>query len=227
MSDADAQDFPTQRSRMVAEVDATYDQTRRETGLAAMSPAVRKAMGKVERHRLVPREQQSAAYQNRPLPIGNGQTISQPYIVALSADLLAPKPEHIVLEVGTGSGYQAAVLAEIVKQVYSIELIESLGRSAAERLAAMGYRNVEVKIGDGYAGWPEKAPYDGIVVTAAAPHVPPALVAQLKPGARMVIPVGGDGTIQYLKLVTKRADGGYDEREVIPVRFVPLVPGKK
>jgi len=227
MSDADAQDFPTQRSRMVAEVDATYDQTRRETGLAAMSPAVRKAMGKVERHRLVPREQQSAAYQNRPLPIGNGQTISQPYIVALSADLLAPKPEHIVLEVGTGSGYQAAVLAEIVKQVYSIELIESLGRGAAERLAAMGYRNVEVKIGDGYAGWPEKAPYDGIVVTAAAPHVPPALVAQLKPGARMVIPVGGDGTIQYLKLVTKRADGGYDEREVIPVRFVPLVPGKK
>ena len=227
MSDADAQDFPTQRSRMVAEVDATYDQTRRETGLAAMSPAVRKAMGKVERHRLVPREQQSAAYQNRPLPIGNGQTISQPYIVALSADLLAPKPEHIVLEVGTGSGYQAAVLAEIVKQVYSIELIESLGRGAAERLAAMGYRNVEVKIGDGYAGWPEKAPYDGIVVTAAAPHVPPALVVQLKPGARMVIPVGGDGTIQYLKLVTKRADGGYDEREVIPVRFVPLVPGKK
>jgi len=226
MSDADAQDFPTQRSRMVAEVDATYDQTRRETGLAAMSPAVRKAMGKVERHRLVPREQQSAAYQNRPLPIGNGQTISQPYIVALSADLLAPRPEHIVLEVGTGSGYQAAVLAEIVKQVYSIELIESLGRSAAERLAAMGYRNVEVKIGDGYAGWPEKAPYDGIVVTAAAPHVPPALVAQLKAGARMVIPVGGDGFIQYLKLVTKRADGGYDEREVIPVRFVPLVPGK-
>jgi protein-L-isoaspartate(D-aspartate) O-methyltransferase len=119
------------------------------------------------------------------------------------------------------------VLAEIVKQVYSIELIESLGRSAAERLAEMGYRNVEVKIGDGYAGWPEKAPYDGIVVTAAAPHVPPALVAQLKPGARMVIPLGGDGTIQYLKLVTKRADGGYDEREVIPVRFVPLVPGKK
>jgi protein-L-isoaspartate(D-aspartate) O-methyltransferase len=227
MSDADAQDFPMQRSRMVAEVDATYAETRRETGLAAMSPAVRKAIGKVERHRLVPREQQSAAYQNRPLPIGNGQTISQPYIVALSADLLAPRPEHIVLEVGTGSGYQAAVLAEIVKQVYSIELIESLGRSAAERLAEMGYRNVEVKIGDGYAGWPEKAPYDGIVVTAAAPHVPPALVAQLKPGARMVIPVGGDGFIQYLKLVTKRADGGYDEREVIPVRFVPLVPGKK
>ena len=225
--EANGQDYAARRARMVAEVEATYEETRRETGLAAMSPAVRAAMGKVERHRLVPAAQADLAYQNRPLPIGNGQTISQPYIVALSADLLAPKPTDIVLEVGTGSGYQAAVLAEIVKQVYSIELIESLGRSAAERLAAMGYRNVEVKIGDGYAGWPEKAPYDGIVVTAAAPRVPPALVAQLKPGARMVIPVGGDSFIQYLKVVTKRADGGYDEREVIPVRFVPLVPGKR
>ena len=201
-----------------------YADTQRETGLKAMSPAVRTAMGKVERHRLVPQEQLRAAYANRPLPIGNGQTISQPYIVALSADLLAPKPEHVVLEVGTGSGYQAAVLAEVVRQVYSIELIESLGRTAAERLAAMGYPNVEVRIGDGYAGWPEKAPFDGIVVTAAAPKIPPALVAQLKPGGRMVIPVGGDGFIQYLKLVTKRADGAIDERDVIPVRFVPLVP---
>ncbi len=199
MSSADAQDFTAQRSRMVAEVEAMYAETQRETGLKAMSSAVRTAMGKVERHRLVPQEQ-------------------------LRADLLAPKPEHVVLEVGTGSGYQAAVLAEVVRQVYSIELIESLGRTAAERLAGMGYGNVEVRIGDGYAGWPEKAPFDGIVVTAAAPKIPPALVAQLKPGGRMVIPVGGDGFIQYLKLVTKRADGGYDEREVLPVRFVPLVP---
>jgi protein-L-isoaspartate(D-aspartate) O-methyltransferase len=226
MSSADAQDFAAQRSRMVAEVEAMYAETRRETGLAAMSPAVRAAMAKVERHRLVPREQQYAAYANRPLPIGSGQTISQPYIVALSTDLLQPRPEHVVLEVGTGSGYQAAVLAEVVQQVYTIELIESLGRTAAQRLAEMGYRNVEVRIGDGYAGWPEKAPFDGIIVTAAAPKIPPALVQQLKPGGRMVIPVGGDGFIQYLKLVTKRADGGYDEREVIPVRFVPLVPGK-
>ena len=118
------------------------------------------------------------------------------------------------------------MLAETVKQVYSIELIESLGRAAAQRLAQMGYRNIEVKIGDGYAGWPEKAPFDGIVVTAAAPRIPPALVTQLKPGGRMVIPVGSDGWMQYLKVVTKRADGGYDERDVIPVRFVPLVPGK-
>jgi protein-L-isoaspartate(D-aspartate) O-methyltransferase len=226
MSAAEAQDFALQRSRMVAEVEAMYADTQRETGLKGMSPAVRAAMGKVERHRLVPGEQQSAAYANRPLPIGNGQTISQPYIVALSADLLAPKADHVVLEVGTGSGYQAAVLAEVVKRVHTIELLEGLGRAAGSRLQEMGYRNVEVRIGDGYAGWPEKAPYDGIVVTAAAPTIPPALIEQLKPGARMVIPVGGDGFVQYLKLVTKRADGGYDEREVIPVRFVPLVPAK-
>ena len=227
MSTANAQDFAAQRSRMVAEVEAMYADTQRETGLKGMSPAVRAAMGKVERHRLIPSEQQGAAYANRPLSIGNGQTISQPYIVALSADLLAPKPDHVVLDIGTGSGYQAAVLADVVKQVYSVELIESLGRRAGERLREMGYRNVEVRIGDGYAGWPEKAPFDGIVVTAAAPKIPPELIAQLKPGGRMVIPVGGDGFIQYLKLVTKRADGRYDEREVIPVRFVPLVPGKR
>jgi protein-L-isoaspartate(D-aspartate) O-methyltransferase len=192
-----------------------------------MSPAVRAALGKVERHRLVPPAQAAAAYRNHPLPIGAGQTISQPYIVALSTDLLNPKAGDIVLEVGTGSGYQAAVLAEVVRQVYSIELIEDLGKTAAARLAEMGHRNVEVSIGDGYAGWPEKAPFDGIVVTAAAPQVPPALVAQLKPGGRMVIPVGGSTDLQYLKLLVKRTDGGYDEKRVLPVRFVPLVPGKK
>jgi len=204
-----------------------YADTERETGLKAMSPAVRAALGKVERHRLIPAGQQGAAYANHPLPIGSGQTISQPYIVALSADLLEPKPDHSVLEVGTGSGYQAAVLAEVVERVHTIELIETLGRGAEQRLQELGYRNIEMKIGDGYAGWPERAPFDGIVVTAAAPTIPPALIAQLKPGGRMVIPVGGEGFIQYLKLVTKRADGGYDEREVIPVRFVPLVPGKR
>ncbi len=211
---------------MVAEVDAMYADTRFETGLASMSPAVRAALAKVERHRLVPPAQAGAAYRNHPLPIGGGQTISQPYIVALSADLLDPKPSDVVLEVGTGSGYQAALLAEIVKQVYSIELIESLGKTAAARLAELGYRNIELRIGDGYAGWPDKAPFDAIVVTAAAPQVPAALVAQLKTGGRMVIPVGGSDDIQYLKLLTKRADGGFDERRVLPVRFVPLVPGK-
>jgi protein-L-isoaspartate(D-aspartate) O-methyltransferase len=221
-----AQDFAAQRARMVAEVDAMYAETRGETGLARMSPAVRRAMGKVERHRLVPPGEAARAYRNHPLPIGSGQTISQPYIVALSTDLLSPKPQDVVLEVGTGSGYQAAVLAEIVSKVYSIEIIESLGKTATQRLEELGYGNIEVRIGDGYAGWPEKAPFDGIVVTAAAPRVPQALVEQLKPGGRMVIPVGGTGDVQHLKLLTKRADGGVDEKRVLPVRFVPLVPGK-
>jgi protein-L-isoaspartate(D-aspartate) O-methyltransferase len=211
---------------MVAEVDAMYAATRYETGIAAMSPAVRAAMSKVERHRLVPAGQVPLAYRNHPLPIGSGQTISQPYIVALSTDLVAPAPGHTVLEVGTGSGYQAAVLAEIVQKVYTIEIIEALGKRAAARLAELGYRNVEVRIGDGYAGWPEKAPFDGIVVTAAAPRVPKALIDQLKPGGRMAIPVGPEGRTQYLMLITKRADGGTDERRVLPVRFVPLVPGR-
>lgn len=203
-----------------------YAETRLETGLRAMSPAVRNALGKVERHRLVPPGEASRAYRNHPLPIGNGQTISQPYIVALSTDLLGVDKTSVVLEVGTGSGYQAAVLGEIVSKVYSIELIEPLGKAAAKRLEELGYGNIEVRIGDGYAGWPARAPFDGILVTAAAPRVPQALVDQLKPGGRMVIPVGGEGEMQYLKLLTKRADGGVDEKRVLPVRFVPLVPGK-
>jgi len=230
MSQADAQDaaglFADLRARMVAEVDAMYAETRGETGLAAMSPRVRAALGKVERHRLVPQGQQRLAYRNHPLPIGHGQTISQPYIVALSTDMIAPEPHHVVLEIGTGSGYQAAVLAEVVQQVYSIEIVEPLGAEAARRLAAMGYANVEVRIGDGYRGWPEKAPFDGIVVTAAAPRVPQALVDQLRPGGRMAIPVGESWEVQQLVLVAKSADGAVTRRNVLPVRFVPLVPGK-
>jgi len=211
--------------RLVEEVDAMYAETAGHTGLARMSGAVRAALAKVERHRFVPESQRESAYANHPLPIGAGQTISQPYIVALSTDLIEPKPGDTVLEVGTGSGYQAAMLASIVARVYSIELIADLGRSAGERLAALGYRNVEVRIGDGYAGWPEKAPFDGIVVTAAAPSVPEALVAQLAPGGRMVIPVGERLGVQELLVITKRLDGGLERRSVLPVRFVPLVPG--
>ena len=211
---------------MVSEVEAMYAETASETGLRAMSPAVRAAMGKVERHRLVPAGETSRAYRNHPLPIGSGQTISQPYIVALSTDLLSPKSTDVILEVGTGSGYQAAVLAEIVSRVYSIELLASLGGEARKRLEELRYGNIEVRIGDGYKGWPEKAPFDGILVTAAAPRVPQALVDQLKTGGRMVIPVGGEGEMQYLKVLVKRADGGVDEKRVLPVRFVPLVPGK-
>jgi protein-L-isoaspartate(D-aspartate) O-methyltransferase len=203
-----------------------YADTSSETGLAAMSPAVRRAIGKVDRHRLVPDEQRDLAYRNHPLPIGSGQTISQPYIVALSADLLNLKGRESVLDVGTGSGYQAAVLAELASRVYSIEIIASLASDARKRLEELGYGNIEVKIGDGYQGWREKAPFDGIVVTAAAPHVPAALVEQLKPGGRMVIPVGGSGEIQYLNVIEKRVNGGSSEKRVLPVRFVPLVPGK-
>lgn len=226
MGGAEAQDFGAERARMVAEIEATYADTRTLTGFAAMSPRVRAAMAKVERHRLVGSAQQALAYRNHPLPIGHGQTISQPYIVALSADLIAPAPHMVVLEVGTGSGYQAAVLAELVKQVYSIELLAPLGRDAASRLKEMGYANIEVRIGDGYQGWPEKAPFDAIVVTAAAPSMPRALVEQLKPGGRMVIPVGASGDVQRLLVVTKDANGRVSEREVLPVRFVPLVPAR-
>ena len=225
--DTPAQDFAAQRARLVEEVDALYAETRAETGLPRMSPAVRAAMGKVERHRLVPPGEAARAYRNHPLPIGAGQTISQPYIVALSTDLLDLQPGDKVLDVGTGSGYQAAVLAEIAERVYSIEIIESLGKEAAGRLKDLGYGNIEVKIGDGYQGWPEKVPFDAIVVTAAAPEVPPALVAQLKPGGRMVVPVGADGGMQTLKLVVKRPDGTLEQRNVLAVRFVPLVPGKR
>jgi protein-L-isoaspartate(D-aspartate) O-methyltransferase len=211
---------------MVAEVEAMYAATRADTGLGAMSPQVRAALAKVERHRFVPAGQQSLAYRNHPLPIGSGQTISQPYIVALSTDLVAPQPGQRVLEIGTGSGYQAAMLAEIVSKVYSIELVPSLGKEAAERLRTLGYANVEVRIGDGYAGWPEQAPFDSIVVTAAAPRVPEALVEQLKPGGRMVIPVGASHEAQELLLIVKRADGSVEKRSVLLVRFVPLIPGK-
>ena len=226
MNGADAQDLAAQRARMVAEIDQMYAETRAETGLAAMAPRVRAAIGKVERHRLVPQEQANLAYRNHPLPIGHSQTISQPYIVALSTDLLAPEPGHVVLEVGTGSGYQAAVLAEIVRQVYTIEIVEPLGRTAESRLAALGYKNVEVRIGDGYKGWPEKGPFDGIVVTAAAPRVPQALVDQLKPGGRMVIPIGERWEVQQLLLIERNLDGTLQQKNVLPVRFVPLVPGR-
>jgi len=210
---------------MVAEVEAMYAETALETGLARMSPAVRAALAKVERHRLVPSHEVSLAYGNYPLSIGAGQTISQPYIVALSTDLIEPRAGQVVLEIGTGSGYQAAILAEIVAKVYSIEVVPELARGASERLGELGYDNVEVRVGDGYAGWPEKAPFDAIVVTAAAPEVPPALVEQLKRGGRMVIPVGERWGAQELMLVSKRADGGVERKNVLPVRFVPLVHG--
>jgi len=212
----------SEREQMAREVAAMARDTRRETGRERFSDAVMRAIGKVERHRFVPPAYAASAYRNHPLPIGKGQTISQPYIVALSTDLLDPQPGHVVLEIGTGSGYQAAVLAEIVRQVYSIEIVEDLGREAAQRLASLGYRNVEMRVGDGYRGWPEHAPFDGILVTAAAPYVPAPLVEQLKPGGRMVIPVEGRFGQQELLLIEKLADGTTTRKVVLPVRFVPL-----
>jgi protein-L-isoaspartate(D-aspartate) O-methyltransferase len=183
---------------------------------------VLETLREVERHQFVPESLQSEAYLNHPLPIGHGQTISQPYIVALMTDLVAPDADDVVLEVGTGSGYQAAVLAKLVGQVYSIEIIEPLAEQAKVRLARLGYDNVTTSLGDGYFGWEEHAPFDAIVVTAAATHVPPPLIAQLKPGGRMVIPVGGRFSVQYLLLLEKTAAGDVLTRQITAVRFVPL-----
>jgi protein-L-isoaspartate(D-aspartate) O-methyltransferase len=182
-------------------------------------------MEKVERHRFVPAWLTSLAYFNNPLPIGHGQTISQPVVVALMTELLHVKAGDKVLEIGTGSGYQAAVLAQIAKEVYSIEVIEPLEKQAAERLQSLGYSNVTVRMGDGYYGWPEAGPFDSIIVTAAASQIPPPLLKQLKPGGRMVIPLGMQFMTQYLMLVEKRADGSITTRQIVPVAFVPLTGG--
>jgi len=214
------------RAAMAGEIAAMARATGAETGRPRFAASVMAAMGKVPRHRFVPADQERAAYDNRPLPIGHGQTISQPYIVALMTDLLDPKPADVVLEIGTGSGYQAAVLAELVKQVYTIEIVEPVGKQGAANLKAAGYANVSARVGDGYHGWPEAAPFDGILVTAAAPYVPPALVEQLKPGGRLVIPVGGRYDVQDLLVIVKNADGTTTTRSTIPVRFVPLTRSK-
>ncbi len=222
MTHADPAAAQDRQARMVAEIAAMARETGVETGRPRFRDAVMAAMGKVPRHRFVPFLQQIFAYDNRPLPIGEGQTISQPYIVALMTDLLDPKAGDTVLEVGTGSGYQAAVLAELVAKVYTIEIVEPLGKQAKRLLGELGYRNVEVRIGDGYGGWPEAAPFDSIIVTAAPAEVPRPLIDQLKPGGRMVIPVGGSSDVQQLLLLEKQPDGTATTKRTLPVRFVPL-----
>jgi protein-L-isoaspartate(D-aspartate) O-methyltransferase len=184
------------------------------------SPRVLRAMEQVPRHLFVPASERGQAYEDHPLPIGGGQTISQPYIVALMTALLDLPPGARVLEIGTGSGYQAAVLSRVAAQVYSVEIVAELGARARHTLARLGYGNVHVRIGDGYRGWPEAAPFDGILLTAAPHAAPPPLVAQLKPGGRMVLPVGGFD--QDLLVVTKNADGTTRQEKVLPVRFVPM-----
>ena len=219
----DAQDpYARERDALLSEIAAMARDTRTATGLAKLSERVMAVMAKVPRHQFIPAAYRAQAYANRPVPIGQGQTISQPYIVALMTELLATKPGDTVLEVGTGSGYQAAVLAELVEHVYSIEIVEPLGKRAETLLRQLGYTNIAVATGDGYNGWPEHAPFDAIIVTAAAPHIPPALAAQLKPGARMVIPIGGEHDVQFLQVVVKQSDGSIRTEMNLPVRFVPL-----
>ena len=210
------------RQKMVKAIEADVRATSLHINKKSLDPRVMSVMGKVERHRFVPPSEQSWAYANRPLPIGHGQTISQPYIVALMTDLVSINPGDRVLEIGTGSGYQAAVLAEMGAEVFTIEIIEPLARQASNRLAELGYEQVKTRQGDGYYGWQEEEPFDAIVVTAAADHVPPPLIRQLKPGGVMIIPVGSRFLVQQLVLVTKDSSGSITTRQILPVRFVPL-----
>ena len=207
---------------MLAAIAVSVRNSHEYTGLAELDERVMAAMAAVPREQFVLPAYRHLAYQNTPLPIAAGQTISQPLIVALMTHLLDPQPGDVVLEVGTGSGYQAAVLAELVSQVYSVEIVEELATEAAGVLARLGYDNVTVRAGDGYAGWPEHAPFDGIIVTAAAEEIPPPLLQQLKPGGKLVIPVGEEHGYQELLLVEVGDNGQVRERSMLPVRFVPL-----
>jgi protein-L-isoaspartate(D-aspartate) O-methyltransferase len=217
-----ADPFAAERRALLAEIADDVRATAQYLNKRALDERVMTAMATVPRHEFVPDGERRHAYENRPLPIGYGQTISQPYIVAVMTDLAEPQPGCRALEVGTGSGYQAAVLAQLCEQVFTIEIIEPLAAQATARLAALGYANVTTRHGDGYYGWPEEAPFDVILVTAVADHIPPPLLRQLKPEGRMIVPVGTRFTTQQLVLVEKRADGRVTTRQVLPVAFVPL-----
>jgi len=210
---------------MIADIESEVAFTRHLIGKDKLAPEVMEAMRQTPREEFVPENLQPYAYDNGPLPIGDGQTISQPYIVALMTDLLQPEQEHTVLEIGTGSGYQTAILSQLVKKVYTIELIKDLGDAAAERLHSLNYRNIETRIGNGYLGWPEHAPYDAIIVTAAASHIPPELIKQLKIGGRMVIPVGLPYMRQELMLIQKDNEDNTHVKDILGVAFVPLHEG--
>lgn len=216
------EDYAEARRGLVREIERHVKETSTYLGKDRLDPRVVRAMGQVPRHEFVPPHLRSMAYLDRPLPIGHEQTISQPYIVAIMTDLLAIPAGGRVLEVGTGSGYQAAVLGELGAEVYTIEIVEPLGLEAKALLERLGYDDVHVKIGDGFAGWPENAPYDAVIVTAAAPEVPPPLLGQLKPGGRMIIPLDRSPGAQDLVLVEKTADGDTVRESILPVLFVPL-----
>jgi len=211
-----------QIQRMLDDIETEAQYTRKMIGKNAFDPGVMAVMSKTPRNEFVPNTYLDAAFDNGPLPIGHGQTISQPYIVALMTDLLELEADHIVLEIGTGSGYQTAILSQLCKKVYTIEYIPVLADAANARLQRLGYHNIESMTGNGYDGWPEHAPYDGIIVTAAASHIPQPLIDQLKPGGRLVIPVGRPHLYQELMLVDKDADGEVNIKQVLGVAFVPL-----
>ncbi len=213
--------YESQRQALIEEL-RDYSRLSEEYGAPPISERTLAVLGKVPRHEFVPDEQKRYAYENRPLSIGARQTISQPYIVALMTELAEVTKDDTVLEIGTGSGYQAAVLSELAGSVYTIEIIEMLGRRAASTLERLGYNNVTARIGDGYAGWPDQAPFDAILVTAAPEEVPQPLIEQLAVGGRMVIPVGAQNEVQILKVLTKEEDGRVMVSNVIAVRFVPL-----
>ncbi|MDX1698853.1 MAG: protein-L-isoaspartate(D-aspartate) O-methyltransferase [Thiohalobacterales bacterium] len=208
--------------RMIADIEREVEYTRHLIGKRALDPRVMKAMEEVPREKFVAGNMRHLAFENGPLPIGHGQTISQPYIVALMSDLLQTQDDHVVLEIGTGSGYQTAILSRLVRQVYSIEVVSELGEASAGRLQDLGYTNVGCRIGNGYAGWPEHAPYDGIIVTAAATHIPPQLVDQLVVGGHLVIPVGKPYGAQELVVVTRGEGDHIDVRQILGVAFVPM-----
>jgi protein-L-isoaspartate(D-aspartate) O-methyltransferase len=222
-SRADSQDrFAAARQKLVHQIEEHVQATRTYIDKETLDPRVMAAMASVPRHLFVPPDLQDAAYENRPLAIGYGQTISQPYIVALMTDLLEVSPADKVLEVGTGSAYQAAILAWLGAEVYSLEIVEPLAKEAAERVGRLAIAGIHTRAGDGYYGWDEHAPYDAIIVTAAASHVPPPLITQLKVGGRMIIPVGSGFHTQQLLLITKENDGRLTTRQILPVVFVPL-----
>ena len=210
--------FEDQRREMVAAIRAITEDVFAEVGKPALDERVLRAMAKVPRHEFVPVEVQPYAYLNKPLPIGFDKTISQPLIVAMMTDLLEPKPDDVVLEIGTGLGYQSAVLAEVVGRVYSVEIIDELAQRAIQRLKQQGYTNVEVRVGNGYPGWPEHAPFDKVIVTAAPDLIPPPLINQLKAGGRMVVPVGLPDA-QQLVLAEKDVNGRIATKEIMPVLF--------
>jgi len=215
-------DFSSERKKMIAEIKETVRYTSDYIQKNSLDANVMKVMARIPRHEFIPESLWRYAYENRPLPIGEGQTISQPYIVALMTDLAMVDKDSIVLEVGTGSGYQAAILAELVDHVYTIEIIEELGNQAKQTLERLGYKNITVRIGDGYNGWPRHAPFDAILVTAAPEKIPQPLIEQLKQGGRLVIPVGEQYGVQVLKVLEKNADGTITEKDILPVGFVPL-----